>query len=55
MWEKARDFLERAFTIILLASVVIWFLQTFDYRLNVVASSADSLLALIGRGIAPID
>lgn len=54
LWEKAKDFLERAFTIILLASVVIWFLQTFDYRLNVVASSADSLLALIGRGLAPI-
>lgn len=54
LWEKAKDFLERAFTIILLASVAIWFLQTFDYRLNVVASSADSLLALIGHGLAPI-
>jgi ferrous iron transport protein B len=54
LWEKAKDFLERAFTIILLASVIIWFLQTFDSRLNVVSDSANSLLALIGRLIAPI-
>ncbi len=54
LWEKAKDFLERAFTIILLASIVIWFLQTFDTRLNVVASSADSLLAMIGQWIAPV-
>ncbi|MEA5049807.1 MAG: ferrous iron transport protein B [Eubacteriales bacterium] len=54
LWEKAKDFLERAFTIILLASVVIWFLQTFDTRLNVVTESAQSLLALVGRLIAPI-
>lgn len=54
LWEKAKDFLERAFTIILLASIVIWFLQTFDLRLNVVTESASSLLALVGRLIAPI-
>jgi ferrous iron transport protein B len=54
LWEKAKDFLERAFTIILIASVAIWFLQTFDYRLNVVVNSADSLLAMIGRGLAPV-
>ena len=54
LWEKAKDFLERAFTIILLASVVIWFLQTFNPRLNVVSDSANSLLAIIGRLIAPI-
>lgn len=54
LWEKAKDFLERAFTIILLASIVIWFLQTFDTRLNVVAQSADSLLAMVGRFLAPI-
>ena len=54
LWEKAKDFLERAFTIILLASIVIWFLQTFDLKLNVVTTSADSLLALIGQLIAPI-
>lgn len=54
LWEKARDFIERAFTIIFVATIVIWFLQTFDTRLNVVADSADSLLALIGRLIAPV-
>ncbi|MEA4869994.1 MAG: ferrous iron transport protein B [Christensenella sp.] len=54
LWEKAKDFLERAFTIILLASIVIWFLQTFDLRLNVVTTSANSLLAMIGQLIAPI-
>ena len=54
LWEKARDFIERAFTIIFLGSMVIWFLQTFDARLNVVESSADSLLAIIGRYIAPV-
>lgn len=54
LWEKARDFLERAFTIIFLASIVIWFLQTFDTRLNVVSDSAQSLLAIIGQWIAPV-
>ena len=53
LWEKAKDFLERAFTVIFMATVLIWFLQTFDTRLNVVADSADSLLALIGQLIAP--
>lgn len=54
VWEKAKDFLTRAFTIIFLASVVIWFLQTFDVRFNVVVDSADSLLALLGGLIAPL-
>ena len=54
LWEKAKDFLERAFTVIFMATVLIWFLQTFDTRLNVVAESADSLLALIGQLIAPV-
>ena len=54
LWEKARDFLQRAFTIIFMATILIWFLQTFDTRLNVVADSADSLLALIGRLIEPL-
>ena len=54
MWEKARDFIVRAFTVILIATVVIWFLQTFDLKLNVVSDSADSLLAVIGKLIAPI-
>ena len=53
LWEKARDFLQRAFTVIFLATIIIWFLQSFDTRLNVVSDSADSLLALIGRWIAP--
>lgn len=54
VWDKAKDFLTRAFTIIFLASVVIWFLQTFDMRLNVTADSADSLLAMLGGLIAPV-
>ncbi len=54
MWEKARDFLQRAFTIIFLATVLIWFLQTFDLRLNLVEDSGDSILAALGRLIAPI-
>ena len=52
--EKAKDFATKAFTVIFVASVVIWFLQTFDTRLNVVADSADSLLALLGGLIAPV-
>ena len=54
LWEKAKDFLQRAFTVIFLATIIIWFLQSFDTRLNVVSDSAQSLLALIGKGIAPI-
>ena len=52
LWEKAKDFLQRAFTVIFLATVVIWFLQSFDTRLNVGTDSADSLLALIGQWLA---
>ena len=54
MWEKAKDFLTRAFTVIFVATIVIWFLQTFDTRLNVVADSSQSLLALLGGLIAPV-
>lgn len=54
MWDKAKDFLQRAFTIIFVATIIIWFLQTFDTRLNVVTDSANSLLAVIGRWVAPI-
>lgn len=54
LWEKARDFLQRAFTIIFIATIIIWFLQTFDTRLNVVTDSSSSLLAIVGRLIAPI-
>ena len=53
-WDKAKDFLTRAFTIIFVATIIVWFLQTFDTRLNLVADSADSLLAAIGAWIAPI-
>ena len=52
--EKAKDFATKAFTVIFLASVIIWFLQTFDLQFNVVTDSADSLLALVGSWIAPI-
>ncbi len=54
MWEKAKDFITRAFTVIFVATVLIWFLQTFDSRLNVVTDSADSLLAAAGSLIAPV-
>ena len=54
LWDKAKDFIERAFTVIFLATIVIWFLQSFDARLNVVTSSEQSLLAIIGRWLAPI-
>ncbi len=54
MWDKAKDFLQRAFTVIFVATVIIWFLQSFDSRLNVVTDSADSLLAMLGHWLAPI-
>ncbi len=54
LWEKAKDFLQRAFTIIFLASIIIWFLQTFNTKLNMVTDSHDSLLALIAGFIAPV-
>ena len=54
IWEKARDFLQKAFTIIFVATVLIWFLQTFDARLNVAATPDASLLAAIGSFIAPV-
>ena len=54
MWDKAKDFIQRAFTVIFFATIIIWFLQTFDTRLNVVADSSDSLLALVGKWIAPV-
>ena len=54
LWDKAKDFLQRAFGIIFIATIIIWFLRSFDTRLNVVENSADSLLALIGRFIAPV-
>lgn len=54
MWEKAKDFLVRAFTIIFLASIVIWFLQSFDFQFNFVTDNSQSILADIGRAIAPV-
>ena len=54
LWDKAKDFLQRAFTIIFVATIIIWFLQTFDAHLNVVTDNADSLLAGLGRLIAPV-
>lgn len=54
MWDKAKDFVQRAFTIIFVATMLIWFLQTFDTRFNVVTDSGESLLAMIGKLIAPL-
>lgn len=54
MWDKAKDFVQRAFTVIFIATLIIWFLQTFDSRLNVVTDSGSSLLAMIGKLIAPL-
>jgi ferrous iron transport protein B len=54
LWEKAKDFLQRAFTIIFLATIVIWFLQTFDLHMNVVVDSEDSLLAVLAGVISPV-
>ncbi len=54
MWDKAKDFIQRAFSVIFIATIIIWFLQTFDTRFNVVSNSEDSLLALIGQWIAPL-
>ena len=54
LWEKAKDFLQKAFTIIFMATIVIWFLQTFDTHLNIVTDSQNSILAVISSFIAPV-
>lgn len=54
LWEKAKDFLQRAFTVIFLATIAIWFLQTFDMQLNMVTDSQDSILAVVAGVVAPI-
>ncbi|NLY87550.1 MAG: ferrous iron transport protein B [Clostridiales bacterium] len=54
LWEKARDFLQRAFSIILVATVIVWFLQSFDTQFNLAANNEDSILAVMGGAIAPI-
>ena len=54
LWDKAKDFLQRAFTVIFLATIVIWFLQTFDLRFQIVQDSQNSILALVASYIAPV-
>ena len=54
LWEKAKDFLQRAFSVILIATVAVWFLQSFDLRLNLVADSRDSILALVSGLLVPL-
>ena len=54
LWDKAKDFLQRAFTVIFIATVIVWFFQTFDFHLNVVSDSQSSILATIAGFIAPI-
>ena len=54
IWDKAKDFLTRAFTIIFFATIIIWFLQSFDTHFNIVTDSKDSILALVGSWIAPV-
>ena len=54
LWDKAKDFLQRAFTVIFLATIVIWFLQSFDFQLNIVSDSQNSMLAMVAGLIAPV-
>ncbi len=54
LWEKAKDFLQRAFSVILLATIVIWFLQSFDFHMNMVESSEESILAFVSGFLAPL-
>ena len=54
LWDKAKDFIQRAFTVIFIATIIIWFLQSFDPHLNMVSDSKDSILAIIAGFIAPV-
>ena len=54
LWEKARDFLQRAFTVIFVATIIIWFLQSFDLRLSLTTDPQQSILAWLASGIAPL-
>ena len=54
LWEKAKDFLQRAFTVILIATIIVWFLQSFDFHFNLVTDSHDSILAAVAGFIAPL-
>ena len=54
LWEKSKDFLQRAFSVILIATIVVWFLQSFDFRFNLVADSRDSILATVSGFLTPL-
>lgn len=54
LWDKAKDFITRAFTVILLATIAIWFLQTFDFRMNIVSDASESILATVAGVVAPV-
>lgn len=54
MWEKAKDFVQKVFSVILIATIVVWFLQSFDLKFNLVADSKDSIMAVIAGGLAPV-
>jgi ferrous iron transport protein B len=54
LWDKAKDFIQRAFSVILLATIAIWFLQTFDFRMNIVEDASASILATISGIVAPV-
>ena len=54
LWDKAKDFLQRAFTVIFIATIVVWFLQTFDFHLNLVSDSQNSMLATVAGLLSPI-
>ena len=54
IWDKTKDFLQRAFSIIFIATIVVWFLQSFDFRMNFITNSEQSMLASIASGIAPV-
>ena len=54
LWEKAKDFLSKAFSVILIATIVVWFLQSFDLHLNMVTDSSESLMAMVSGWIAPV-
>jgi ferrous iron transport protein B len=54
LWEKAKDFLQRAFSVIFIATIVVWFLQSFDFHFNLVEDSANSVLATLSGGLAPV-
>ena len=54
LWEKAKDFLQRAFSVIFIATIVVWFLQSFDLHMNMVTDSADSILAAVAGVLVPV-